>query len=223
MDSCVVDENIEVPVLVRDARGCALDARGVRYVDLDRHDRSACAAESGHCFLSSRRVATPQIDGQALPRELARDLSTQALVSAGHQRAVSFDVHFVFSVRLNKRTASCIWATNSIREPVRYFHPRAHAALRDLASVLSSPALQRWVHVDRSSFVFVCLPRSFPLLSRPLCPLCLCGESLLPSAFRPHRVPGVPSVCTLYRKYGGCRRSCPALKTGKRFTCVEVM
>src|SRR5258708_3153670 len=127
MDSCVVDETIEVPVLVRDARGCALDARGVRYVDLDRHDRSACAAESSHCFLSSRRVATPQIDGQALPRELARDLSTQALVSAGHQRDVSFDVHFVFSVRLNKRTASCIWATNSIRERVRYFHPRAHA------------------------------------------------------------------------------------------------
>src|SRR5258705_1829552 len=45
----------------------------------------------------------------------------------------------------------------------------------------------------------------------------------MPSAFRPHRVPGVASVCTLYRKYGGCRRSCPALKTGKRFTCVEVM
>src|ERR1700731_1116022 len=68
------------------------------------------------------------------------------------------------------------------------------------------------------------LPASFlPLLSRPLCPLCLCGESLLPSAFRPHRVPGVASVCTLYRKYGGCRRSCPALKAGKRFTCDEVM
>ena len=39
----------------------------------------------------------------------------------------------------------------------------------------------------------------------------------------PQRVPGVASVLTLYKMYGGCRRSCPALKTGKRFTCVEVM
>jgi hypothetical protein len=39
----------------------------------------------------------------------------------------------------------------------------------------------------------------------------------------PQRVPGVASVLTLYKMYGGCRRSCPALKTGKRFTCDEVM
>src|SRR5260370_11861750 len=42
------------------------------------------------------------------------------------------------------------------------------------------------------------LPASFlPLLSRPLCPLCLCGESLLPSALTapPPSRPSVP--CTV--------------------------
>src|SRR5713226_8298289 len=81
------------------------------------------------------------------------------------------------------------------------------------------------IHTKRSSFVFFCLPRS-SLFSPGLCALCASVVNpfcLLPSAFRPHRVPGVASVCTLYRKYGGRRRSCPALKTGKRFTCDEVM